>query len=504
MGSRQPTSANNGTEILFPTAAAASNGLPLVADADGVTRITALGGTAHEVVAIPVGFNWDDANFPLVIGLRNNISSTGGGVLLDGSFDIEDNAIYQQCRNGPQIYVDTATGNNTTGTGAIGAKYKSISRATTAGNLAGVPYTRLTTAGLYSKDENFCSTASSGTASSTVPVVDIAVGGRVISTTSDSYSWSVNGTYGHVFGTTTTVANVTRVMDMGRPDRQLFGLYDDFESVASIALCAGTPNSFYFESGVPKVWVNRADGQAPSNTNTRVYRSQSNLIVSSTNKISHFMIGNDAASGFDLEGSLSNNSVVSMSFSGTAPLTQQIFYARNCTFRYGGAFGTSGGNGVAINSLTGLTFLENCDVSGNVNDGINIHNSNALGPCYLLTLNCTALRNGRRGATSCNAWTLHEDCIGIDIASRFKNAAGCTVHVIQTSQGLLIGTAAEFSLGDLHLGGTFRPTEYRTDNTATLTLIKARADCSAGGIAYNAGGGLITRSECWPTNGSTI
>ncbi|MGY1716397.1 hypothetical protein ACI78R_18185 [Geodermatophilus sp. SYSU D01106] len=75
------------------------------------------------------------------------------------------------------------------------------------------------------------------------------------------------------------------------------------------------------------------------------------------------------------------------------------------------------------------------------------------GPCYLLTVNCSAKNNGR-GQQSVNGLTIHEACLGVDIAGDYAFNRGGTVYNIDVSKAYLLGTVLRDDQGDAAAGAT--------------------------------------------------
>jgi hypothetical protein len=437
-------------------------------------------------VAIPSGLGWDTANYPLNIQLyAPAVRGRVVGYLNTDSFNPLTQSNYTTALAGLRVYV-TTTGSDSTGNGTSGNPYRTIWKAVQAVNASAAPGRITITAGLYAKDFNFCIGNVSNIA--TQNIVYEATGGRVqVSTHDSNLTYTSDGTYTNTYGSSSLANAPARVLN--RVDADRFGMMPDLLPVTSATICNNRPGTYYYDSGATKLYVNRADGAAVTQTNTMVLRQVPNYTASGATQRSAWLIGATEGDGFDLIGGATSGgagSCVNVAYTGTSG-TRQIFYAKNCSFRYAGLNGqTASNNGFSGNSLNGIYWFENCDASANINDGFNLHGNYTDTP-LMLTLNCTGINNGRPSAISNNGWTGHEGVIGIDVAGVYDANAGCTAHFINTSKCFLAGTTCRNSRGDVIYGGTFQPSEFRTSDTASMWCFQTRSEpLSAQGYAYQA------------------
>lgn len=462
---------------------------------NGVGIISPGNSTVYYPVGIPSDlrtvYNFDGCDF--AVGETNE----GGSITATSLTAKQIFAKYSVAQSSPQaiIYVST-TGNDSTGTGTITAPYLTINKAITVANSGGV------STKIYVKSGTYYRSSSPAYPSNTTPTVDIALiayQGRVITGTFDAFSApSHDVTYTNTYSYARS--SVNRVFDIANLDQ--YGHYKELTLVTSAAICNITPGSWYTD-GVT-LYINRADGAAVTNSNTRVYL-QAAVLLTGTNV--NLYIGNeDGYSGFDFESGVTG----SMNATYASPTTsKKIIVAENSTFRYSGGRSDSIGRGVALDSFYGWGWFFNCDASHNMTDGFNCHNTYSATATGIITINSTGVNNGiapnaSLSQQSNNGWTSHDNCVGADFSGYYLNNRGGTCRSINTSVSLLAGTIAKNDLGDLAAGGASIPTAYQTDNTAKYYCFRTKADVSGGQIAYIATGtSTIYQRDVWPTRGIT-
>jgi hypothetical protein len=255
-------------------------------------------------------------------------------------------------------------------------------------------------------------------------------------------------------------------------------------------------------------WLNRGDGVAPTQNNTRLFRIASNF-ASTNSQYNLFWVGQNPGDGFDFQGAAQLNAVYGCCYIiyTSAAASNKIIYFNGCSFRYAGFYGNTGsnyGNGLTLNSHTGICWCDTCDASANQSDGFNHHDSYSLNGVFL-TINCTGSVNGLPGSLSNNGWTSHDDCVGVDIAGDYVGMGGVTCAFINTAQSFLCGTQSRQSRGDVIFGGVFTPGEVSADNTAQVWCYNFRpypntaADATYKVLA--SGATIYLHPTCWPTTG---
>ena len=390
------------------------------------------------------------------------------------------------------FYVST-TGSDTTGTGTLALPYRTISKAILAANATGEPAKIMIKGGSYPR---FASPGYAGT----VPTVDIAFlafEGRVI-----TGSWDETGTVpaDSVHTNTYAITNggVDRVLDRTRLDDD--GFFPEYMRVASASRCNRIPGSWAYEGG--KVYIHRHDGAQVTTANTYMLRPRA-AVWSFSNPVNIYLGAADQASGFDtLGGSNGAGFVYEVT---TLPAAMKAVVVERATFRYNGGADTvpSGADGVRMQGLHGLALFSDCDSSNNTRDGFSIANSLAGARGHMVTVNCRALRNGDRRngyntSQSDNAYTLHADTVGCDLAGDFRETGGGAIRNVGTSRGLMIGTRISNDYGDRLVGGIVDPGGVVADENAHIWLDRVELAMSPSTAPIRVAAGAEVRTRRMP------
>ncbi|MEO5641063.1 MAG: hypothetical protein ABIQ98_04775 [Sphingomicrobium sp.] len=456
--------------------------LPQLAGFGAMARIAPLTLTAPT----PWSAAWSIAAFTPAISLYEDRRSPFGSVGKSAAqlFDLFSTA---RAAPGTTLFVNIASGNDTTGTGVSGAPYQSIHKAVTAANTAGQPATVFVAAGDYPRANN---PSNGGAVLPTVDIAFVATGGRVRTGAYDAFSApTADATYTNCYSF--AVATVNRVVDRTSVDR--FCNAVELTNVATAAQCNVRPGSWALVAGT--LYVNRADAVAVTNANTRVFRSGTGTIKV-TVAVSLYLGGYLPGDGFDLEG---GSSAACLNYApATVPASMKAVVADGCSFRYAGGVAETGACGVAVNSVHGLCALINCAADANATDGFNVHNTTApTAATHFVTVNCSASNNGRAPGVSCNGWTTHENVVGLDVAGVYRANRGGTMRSINNSLSWLAGSRAEGDMGDLANGGALIGTAIRVDDTARYWCDRVAIDMPAGQLALHAaatGSAIFTRA----------
>lgn len=397
-------------------------------------------------IGLPSGFVWPAA-YPV------SFQQTGPNSFSSG-FDPMAYAV--PALEGTPYYVNVGTGSDANTGLSLAQALKSIHAAITKGNTGGVPFRVAVAAGSYPRENNFTST---GTLVPATQPCAIIGSGLVECWAGTVLTWP--GSPDATFTSTYKVArgSVARVLNLTTNDAN--GDYAELVKVADAATCNSTPNSW--AQVVGDLYVHRTAEEAPTTANTRVLLlSTPNLQTGATSKDIY-------VSGIDFQG----GSGGAVAVVGTATLNAMFV---NCSGKYAGAVGVNV-NGFAVDNITGLVAAKGCIAACNEADGFNVH-KNAGAP-NLLTINCIGRNNGRNSALSCNGWTIHDDAPGIDVNGEYFGNYGANVIPINGCQAFCVGTYAHDSIGDEGHGGTTTPTDFQTQNTATLWLQGTRSGVSA-------------------------
>ena len=330
-----------------------------------------------------------------------------------------------------QYYVDITNGNDAN-TGLSWAQaFKSIWKATTAGNTAAVPYAVNIAAGRYSRANNFAN--ASATVIPTQSCVFRAVGGQVECHVGGALTWALDS------GTTYSSArsNVKRVIDWGNVDSN--NDYLEIPLAASLADCRATPNSWYTDNVT--VYVNRLDGAVVSDANTSAMLTNVDGIEFTTSGSMH-MYGITQIGGVNGAIRLQNN-------------VNGKFYAEDCKFSYS-TNATSSDNVTSLD--VGLVVMNRCISSKGQKDGFNYHTKSASIP-QAIHFDCLGYENGTvTSSTSNNGATAHDAGLIVDFNGRyFNNYGGDFAHAGAGTLAVAVCTQTYGSYGDIGRGGVALP-----------------------------------------------
>ena len=433
---------------------------------------------------------WQVARMPLDIGLT--LDRTGAEATLPRSAKQIFSSFSNALDNPGRVYFVSPAGNDSTGTGAEAAPWRSIHKAVTQANSTGQSAKIIIDAGNYPR---FANPSNGGVVSPTVDIAFLARGGWVTTGTFDEFSpLAADATYPECHSL--TLSNVDRVFDLIECDRD--GFHVQLRHVSTPALCARIPGSWTSAGG--KVYVNRADGLQPTTANTRICRYSSGS-WRFENPCNVYIGPMDSHSGFETHG---GDGAGCLRFYAASPAAdQKALVVEHGRFRYaGGAMtGSQGASSISIQNFHGLALLVDCDASRSSRDGISASNSSSDRATHLVTIGCTSSFVGNRLTQSCNALTLHDHCIGIDVAGRYSYSAGGCVRIVGSSKLLLSGTRVAHDRGDLWAGGSVRPTAVMAGNDSTIWMDAADLEMKASeGLVHATVDATVSRRRMPPSN----
>lgn len=387
-------------------------------------------------VSVPSGFDWT----PPVTVYRSG-----------SAYSTDFNAESWKSAATASLYVSTS-GNDTTGTGTIGAPYRGIRKAlAVASALPDASINIFVAAGIYDRRYNWDQTACDKN------VNVIATGGQAVSSCRyEALSWSLNasGTY------QATRSAVSKVWDEAFPDSD--GIAQPLALQASLANCQAIPGSWYQSGGI--VYVHTNDGRSPD---------ASLLVLSSTigptfnfNKAWYY-------EGFVFEGGATG----AFQANGNAIGASAQLVQNNCVFRYAYA----GLNGAAIVGVP-LVISNNCSAYANDGDGFNYHqNLTTLINVKAIEIDCLGYRNGNAdGVNNDNGSTSHENSRVMRVNGGYRKNIGPNIADINTSQAWNLGCSADSSLSSSPNGTS--NSGFLTANSVTSWL----DGCNAEGSYYAA------------------
>jgi hypothetical protein len=374
-------------------------------------------------------------------------------------------------------YADGASGNDTTGDGLSWATaFKSSYKATIAGNGTGAPFcVRVKSEMSYQK----CLIGIGGDSAIGTQDHSIIAHGRVaMSSHVDFTAPTIDGTYTTCYSGTTSPAAVTvvdRVVNRLKLDK--YGKPSDFVLLASAAAVNASVgvDAYAIEGG--KWYVKRADGVAPTITNTRAYVQ--NRVSQFSGLVNVFIGGNAEGDGFDFCGGAANGPLDIKC--ATPASTPKVFVAgKGLRLLHAGGNLSVGARSISVDSWHGGVFLFSPLASGPATDAYNAHNTYSAASSFFVTLNAVGMDCGRGAQQSCNAWTTHENVVGLDLAGYYMDTRGAAVRSINSTFSQLVCPYVEGDMGDVAVGGSQQPTAYRADNTAVMYLDNPRAKVGVG------------------------
>lgn len=445
------------------------------------------------VPLMPPSLGWDTARYPLgavkITEGRDRNRVTAIGLTPEAAFDAVSTA---RSAPGAIYYTNVSSGNDANAGTSTGTALKSISAAVTKANAGGLPTAIINQApaDYYRGFE-----PAFGNVFPTVDIAFLATGG-LVRTGSWEYASSPtrDATYVNCFKW--AVASVNRVYDAAHMDR--FGNYTELSNVPSAAYCNATPDSWYCDG--TNLYVNRRDQATPTTSNTR-YTRPSTRTFRLTTPTNIYIGGVTDSDNWELQGGGANG-CLEVVF-GSAPTSEKVLVAKNVISKYAGGVVDTIARCFALDSWRGLIYFNNCHGGASQTDCFNFHNALGASNMNVLTVNCTGIDLGRSGASSCNAWTLHDtNIVGIDLAGYYEESHGGGVRNIGASKSWMSGTIVKNDRGDKGLGGSgnLPPNAFGVDDTSVMWCERTRADMPAGTAAYRAvSTATIHRRQCYPT-----
>lgn len=272
-------------------------------------------------------------------------------------------------------------------------------------------------------------------------VAIIAVGKPAVFTTARDVTWSPNATYPIVAQSSSTGGTITKVLDAARLDGD--GDYFELTKVASLAVCAITAGSWYFESNV--VYVNPLSGRT-ADASILALRSANQRVSAPNIKFYQKNIHYIAGAG----GSFSARDAA-----GTVVISEDCKFSRNYL-----------GDAYQIKDVA-LSIAIRCIAAKCENDGFNYHALNGISPSFI-EIDCVGYGNMSPGTG--NGSTSHENCRGIRFNGVYFNNAGPGV--------VDVGTAKTYNAG----GMSFNNTTYGLQATEQAEMWLDGFVCSGNGL----------------------
>jgi len=231
----------------------------------------------------------------------------------------------------------------------------------------------------------------------------IAVGGPVYLGTFAEVVWTADGA-----AYKATRSNVLKVLDATNPDAN--GDWTALTSVADAATCQATVNSWYTDNVT--LWVHTFDSRLPTTTIRPFFTSGNYVGLANTgNQVCYF-------ENFHFEGGILGAFSLG---NATNPVTA---YFKDCSFKYSSANG--------LTSLAGgVSYLQNCTASRNVDDGFNYHKNSGAIP-YGVEIDCIGRDNGV-AADIDNGSSMHDGGRIVRINGEYMRNIGRNIHDVTAS-----------------------------------------------------------------------
>jgi hypothetical protein len=440
---------------------------------------------AAEAAARPYGARSVDGNVASVVGasgvaIPSPFPATGIKFYRDQrgrySTSFDPDAYLASWSVTSTIYVDVKSGNDTTGTGATGAPFKTVQKAITVAIAAADTKIQIVvkTSGtdvLFARDEflslNNDTKAISG---KRIAVVPDDPRFRIYATTHQrSLVWTLAA--GQTLTYQAARSGVTAVVDISNRDER--GIPRLFERKTSIADVEATPGSWFQDSAT--VYVHSLYGGQPAEGRTLAGVSVPIAKVTLAASAELFLRNVYAAPG---------SSAAAFSVTNAdGDYTDHRFVAWECAFAganplYGGGFGS---NGLTLDSVK-QAWIFNSAAAYNSADGCNFHYTRipatpgAVRDYYALLFGCVSYDNGLDNAVAPginNAFTSHEGAHIALVACAGWNTQGPLFANVNGCNSVLIGCAGRHSA---------RATADATH--AAFFFDQANAPAGVGGAAY--------------------
>jgi hypothetical protein len=407
-----------------------------------------LAGRSGQRRSPPADLGFPFAEFPLVLRQR------GDGFRTDFRPEAHAAALA-----GPTYHVDIATGSDAASGAGWGAALKSIFVATQRGNAGGVPFNVLVKAGVYPRASNFTDNGPM-----VVPTQEAAYrahGGRVTCWAGHELSWpaSPHGTYSNCYAVTRST--VTVVLDL--LEQNSSGDPAELSRVADAESCNATPDSWAQVGST--LYVQRADGLAPTNANTRVLIVIDAFALDATGKSVYL-------EGFDFQGGANGGVFVHGEASRNVVCV-------DCSARFAGGPGHAG-SGFAVEDNAGLVALLGCTAAANAKDGFDFRWSLGGTPdLHPLVVDGHAHDNGRHAHKADAGLACRDGVAAVVIGGVYHANFGANLWTGDASLACCLGAFAHDSHGDVARGGSLGPVDFAASGSSQLWLEQTR---SAGSI----------------------
>lgn len=445
-------------------ATVASNTAAIATKADDAATTAALATKAEEKETFPTGFNWNSASYPV------NIYRRGGSYYTDYDPFVNINTAVSDVTYWVAEDGDNANA-GTTEAAPVRSIWKAADLLQANGSAAGgtIRVKAPTDLTAFGRQHAFGDPSAIGGTANRRPTKHVrlvGVGGPVPMGSFDandsiSYTWVVDGTDPAVYTCTRSASN--RVYDMTVKDAK--GKPFRYRRVADIAAVRASKGGTFCVTG-SSVSVKRFDGTKPTHANAIILLDVTGFRTPSAYDL--------VMENFELWGGAQG--CFEDNYDGLQTCDRVL---KNVDLIDGAQVG-AGRNTLTVADRTGLFYMENVRSFYGPKDAFNFNS--ASGDQYVLSVNCRAMGMGEGTNASCNAYTLHDDVVAIDIEGDYYDSHGGCVRNIGTTQMWALGTKSGPDNGDILLGGSTVPTCFQMEVSAKLWAQDTEA--RGGGRSY--------------------
>ena len=312
------------------------------------------------------------------------------------------------------IYVNSTSGNDTSGDGTVGLPYSTINKALTIAEAAVETKILVNVTGLFYEGD-ICRSASYSFTNKTIILKSAIENTRILASSAfknTGITWVADG--GAYKGTRSNIEKSYNVVDLSNKD--FYGIAKPLSFVADAATCKTTPNSYYcdYSDTISQIWVNRIDGSTPDSNLLALgaYPNISFTLNSSTLYIKDFEFYSSGGSG-------------AITVNGDIDST---FVHENCIFSSNQNLSEPTANGLSVVNV-GKTYGFGSSTAYNGRDGFNYHYASIpeidRKKCLAFEYECLGHTCGINSIDdNNNATTAHEGIVALRVGTIGYNTKG--------------------------------------------------------------------------------
>ena len=362
-------------------------------------------------------------NQPLMYGklnLPSDFSHYNFDLIRKNDGSIDDNLDLSIYDTNNKLYVDRDNGNDTSGTGASDAPFKTIKAALNAiTSLSGNNWKIICKTYRFFRNEFINETQANEEYTMYKNIVIEPYDSNetiLVTTAQETLSWTNDGN--NVYHATRSAVN--KVYDMTEKD--VYGVYKVVPKVETLTDCQNTVNTYYISGST--IYIHTKGGEPSNSTyiinlalSTGQFNIRGNLWLHLKN-IDFYVSG-------------------AMSFHNGSSSYENTLICENV-----GIYGCGDNNGFSINNIKNV-YLINCKTGYNLRDGFNYHftqmPSTDVSKSIVYEKNSMSFENGINDTnTNNNCSTIHNGANIIRVNNIYKNSRGPVVADIESSKSLII------------------------------------------------------------------